>query len=114
LTNIDRTWFFNRIDEFSEEGRDVELYGRYGQTIFPLYSADGSLFASMAVFPILRGSEPVPKFAGSFPTEDGATRELGNGWIVMCVHFPHFLEPHQKIAKLQEAEAKLLQMKSGG
>ena len=113
MRNFDRTWFNNLLEEFAEEGRDVQLFGMFGQTIFPMYSVDGSLSSSAAVFPILRGSgDHAPKFEGSFPTEDGATRDLGNGWIVMCVHFPMRLTPHENIEKLQVAEEKLRRMRN--
>ncbi len=115
MSNIDRAWLSMRLEEHAEEGRDVQLYSVQGQTLFPLWGASGALRTDAAVFPILRGAgERAQPFNGSFPTNDGETLDLGNGWIAMCVIFPFHHSPHEWIAKLQTAEEKLRAMKSGG
>jgi len=72
----------------------------------------GGLMTDITVYPILRGEgEKAPPFEGSFPTEDGQSRDLGKGWLVMCVRFTYESTAHEKIAKLAIAEDKLRAMK---
>lgn len=116
MTHFERTQFADFLEHHAREGREVQLYEVHGQTLFPMLDpATGGLRACAAVFPILRGEgASAPKFEGAFPTEDGATLDLGRGWIVMCVVFGYEQTLMGKITKYERAEDKLRAMKSGG
>jgi hypothetical protein len=104
----------NFLEEHAREGRDVQLYAINGQTVFPQFSLSSALRTDIAVFPILRGiGERAPKFEGSFPTKDGETVDIGNGWIVMCVLFRYDDTAAEWIKKLESGEEELRKMKSG-
>lgn len=115
MAHFDNAQFSEFLEQHSQEGRDVQLYNVHGQTLFPVFNAvTGGLMAIAAVYPILRGEgDRCPKFEGSFPTEDGATRDLGNGWIAMCVLFSYDQTLMGKMTKLERAEDKLRALKSG-
>lgn len=100
------------INEYAREGRDVQLYGVNGQYVFPRYSESGSLRSVSSIFPILRGSGArAPKFDGDFPTIDGTTIDLGDGWVVMCIDIAMHDGLQTIRAKLAAGEAKLRAMK---
>lgn len=103
------------LEEHAREGRDVQLYSVWGQSVFPVFHATGGLMARATVYPILRGEgERAPKFEGPFPIEDGQTLDLGRGWIVMCVVFHYDQTLMGKMTKLERAEDKLRAMKKSG
>lgn len=113
MPRLEHAQLHDFLEEHAREGRDVQLFAPAGQSIFPLYNVTtGGLMSDVAVFPILRGKgEKAPKFESSFPMEDGETRDLGDGWIVMCVRFSYDQTLMGKMTKLERAEDKLRAMK---
>jgi hypothetical protein len=112
MSNIDKAWFDSHLSDLTAKDRDVHLYDVNGQTLFPLFRAGGSLTTHVACYLILRGTtERVPIYDGDFPSADREIVEIGNGWMLMCVVFQYHLTAQEKVAKLKEAEKKLLTMK---
>jgi hypothetical protein len=100
--------------EYAREGREVQLFNTHGQTMFPIWSGEGGLKSDCALFPILRGSgDRCPKFTADFPMKSGETKDLGNGWIVMCLTFGYHETVDELRVTLEEADKKLLAMKQG-
>lgn len=101
-------------ERFRLEGAPIQVFEVAGQMIFPCYAPHGGgIYSAAAIYPILRGrGESAPKFDGAFPTEDGATLDLGEGWILMCVRVPFGSSPADVRGKLEAGEKKLRAMKA--
>ena len=108
MTFIDETLLDLQLKEMTAKDRIVRLYDVNGQTLFPVFSPTGALSANVACYLMLRGENRVLGPDGDFPTVDGGIKEFENGWIAMCIIFSYQLTTHEKIAKLKEAERKLL------